>query len=94
MFATELGHRGLRCNAVCPGLVVTEMTKDDMTPSFDAFYRPKIPMRRYSAPEEQARVVLFLASDDASFVNGATIDVDGGQLSGFWYAPEFAPPAD
>ncbi len=94
MFATELGHRGLRCNAVCPGLVVTEMTESDLTPSFDAFYRPKIPMRRYSAPEEQARVVLFLASDEASFVNGATIDVDGGQRSGFWYAPEFAPPDD
>ncbi len=94
MFATELGHRGLRCNAVCPGLVVTEMTEADLSPQFDAAYRPRIPMGRYCAPEEQARVVLFLASDDASFVNGATIGVDGGQLAGFWYAPEFAPQVE
>jgi NAD(P)-dependent dehydrogenase (short-subunit alcohol dehydrogenase family) len=94
MFATELGHRGIRCNAVCPGMVVTEMTAPDLSPSFDAAYRPRIPLGRYSEPEEQARVVLFLASDDASFVNGATIEVDGGQLSGFWYAAEFAPHVD
>jgi L-xylulose reductase len=94
MIATELGHRGIRCNAVCPGLTLTEMTESDLSPSFDAAYRPRIPMGRYSQPEEQARVVLFLASDEASFVNGATIDVDGGQLAGFWYAPQFAPDAE
>jgi 3-oxoacyl-[acyl-carrier protein] reductase len=91
MMAAELGHRGIRCNAVCPGMTVTEMTERDLSASFDAAYRPRIPMGRYAQPEEQARVVLFLASEDASFVNGATIDVDGGQLAGFWYAPEFAP---
>jgi NAD(P)-dependent dehydrogenase (short-subunit alcohol dehydrogenase family) len=94
MIAAELGHRGVRCNAVCPGMTVTEMTSRDLTPSFDAAYGPRIPMGRYSQPEEQARVVLFLASEDASFVNGATIAVDGGQLAGFWYSPEFAPHAD
>jgi 3-oxoacyl-[acyl-carrier protein] reductase len=94
VMAAELGHRGIRCNALCPGMTVTEMTEHDLTPSFDAAYRPRIPMGRYSQPEEQARVVLFLASDDASYVNGATIEVDGGQLAGFWYSPEFAPHAE
>lgn len=92
MIATELGHLGIRCNAICPGMTVTEMTEPDIDPEFDAAYRPMIPMGRYSSPEEQARVILFLASEDASFVNGATIDVDGGQTAGFWYAPQYVPP--
>ncbi len=83
--AFELGHLGVRCNAVCPGLTTTEMTEQDLSPSFTAAYRRRIPLRRFSSPEEQAEVILFLASDAASYVNGTTILVDGGQLSGFWY---------
>jgi NAD(P)-dependent dehydrogenase (short-subunit alcohol dehydrogenase family) len=83
--AFELGHLGVRCNAVCPGLTVTEMTERDFSSSFTATYRRRIPLRRFSSPEEQAEVILFLASEAASYVNGATIEVDGGQLSGFWY---------
>lgn len=90
--AFELGHLGIRCNAVCPGMVVSEMTEGDMSPSFtDAYFR-RIPARRFSTPAEQASVILFLASDAATYVNGATINVDGGQLSGFWYLPELEPP--
>ena len=92
--AFELGHLGVRCNAVCPGLVVTEMTQGDLSPTFTTAYRRRIPLRRFSSPEEQASVILFLASDAASYVNGATIHVDGGQLSGFWYLPELEPPVE
>jgi len=92
--AFELGHLGVRCNAVCPGMTFTEMTEPDMSPSFTATYLPRIPLRRFASTAEQASVILFLASDAASYVNGATIHVDGGQLSGFWYVPELEPPLE
>jgi NAD(P)-dependent dehydrogenase (short-subunit alcohol dehydrogenase family) len=94
-FAVELGHLGIRCNAVAPGLTDTPMLLDDLQrPAFRASYLRRIPSRRASRPEEQASVVLFLASDDASYVNGETVVVDGGQTKGFWYDAEDAPPVD
>lgn len=89
--AFELGHLGVRCNAVCPGMTVTEMTEPDLTPEFEQAYRRRIPLQRLSTPEEQADVIVFLASAEASFVNGTTIDVDGGQRAGFWYSS--GPPS-
>jgi NAD(P)-dependent dehydrogenase (short-subunit alcohol dehydrogenase family) len=92
-FAYELGHLGIRCNAAAPGVTMTPMIADD--PRFGSMVAPylaRIPARRFSAPQEQARVVAFLASDDASYVNGETIVVDGGQLKGFWYYADDAPP--
>jgi NAD(P)-dependent dehydrogenase (short-subunit alcohol dehydrogenase family) len=89
--AFELGHLGVRCNAVCPGMVVTEMTEADLSVPFMTAYRSRIPLRRLSEAHEQASVILFLASDAASYVNGATIHVDGGQMSGFWYEKRFEP---
>lgn len=90
--AFELGHLGVRCNAVCPGFTRTEMTGGDLTPEFWNAYMRRIPMRRPATPDEQASVILFLCSDDASYVNGEAIIVDGGQLSGFWYYESDAPP--
>jgi NAD(P)-dependent dehydrogenase (short-subunit alcohol dehydrogenase family) len=90
--AFELGHRGVRCNAVCPGHTRTPMTEGEWTAGFRENYLRRIPMRRFAEPGEQASVVLFLASDEASYVNGETITVDGGQLTGFWYYPEDEPP--
>jgi 3-oxoacyl-[acyl-carrier protein] reductase len=90
--AFELGHLGVRCNAVCPGLTKTPMVQDGWTPAFWEAYMRRIPMRRPAEPAEQASVVLFLASEDASYVNGETILVDGGELTGFWYSPEDEPP--
>lgn len=90
--AFELAHRGIRCNAVAPGFTMTPMmthTADEAT--WDR-YMGVIPMRRYAAPEEQAAVVLFLASDESSYVNGVTIRVDGGILHGFWANPSLTPP--
>jgi NAD(P)-dependent dehydrogenase (short-subunit alcohol dehydrogenase family) len=92
VIAFELGHLGVRCNAVCPGFTMTAMTAEGFTPRFWDNYMRRIPMRRPAEPEEQAGVVLFLCSPEASYVNGETVVVDGGQLTGFWYAPEDEPP--
>ena len=92
-FAHELGHLGVRCNAVAPGQTITAMVAEESEdPEFLRSYLSQIPLRRAARPEEQAAVILFLASDAASYVNGETIVVDGGQTKGTWYFPEMAPP--
>ncbi|MBI2237482.1 MAG: SDR family oxidoreductase [Actinobacteria bacterium] len=92
-FAHELGHLGIRCNAVAPGLTLTPMVEQDVADDvFRRDYLRQIPMRRAGRPGEQAAVVLFLASEEASFVNGETVVVDGGQLTGAWYDARLAPP--
>lgn len=91
--AHELGHRGIRANCIAPGQTLTPMLGDDMTnKEFVREYLRRVPLRRGADPREQARVVLFLASDDASYINGETIVVDGGQLTGTWYDPAMDPP--
>ena len=68
---------GIRLNSLSPGLVLTEMTKDG---PLDEIIKG-IPMKRYATVDEIAGVVLFLASDDASYISGASIHVDGGLVS-------------
>ena len=94
-FAYELAHRGVRCNAIAPGFTSTAMTPDpgDIDDAYIAYMR-RIPLRRPAHVDEQAKVVTFLASDDASYVNGETIVVDAGMLAGFWFLPESEPPVD
>ncbi|WP_028933535.1 SDR family NAD(P)-dependent oxidoreductase [Pseudonocardia spinosispora] len=77
--AVDHGAEGVRVNAVHPSLTDTEMAamNIDREPVLNAF-KERIPMRRYAQPSEVAAVIAFLASDDASFVNGAHIRVDGG----------------
>lgn len=83
--ANQLGGTGVRVNCICPGLTETGMT----APMFEgARARGKEdrlgqlnPLRRYAHPEEQAAVAVFLASDEASYVNGQAIAVDGGLSS-------------
>ncbi len=89
--AFELGHLGVRCVAVAPGMTMTPMM--DFTHDQETYrnYMSLIPMRRPATPQEQASVVLFLASDAASYVNGVTIRVDGGIMHGFWADPRLAP---
>ncbi len=87
-FAHELGHLGVRVNAVAPGATLTAMLGEDMDdPEFAREYLRQVPLGRTARPEEQAAVILFLASDDASYINGETIIADGGQLAGTWYDP-------
>lgn len=76
-WAKELGKRGIRANAVCPGFVATPILKDMPEKVIQAM-EEKVPMRRLAQPEEIASVYLFLASDDASYINGAVLSVDGG----------------
>ena len=80
-FTKQLAHDygpEIRANAVCPGAVETGMT-EDMIEDLEAM-TADTPAGRYADPEEIATVVVFLASDDASFVHGAAVDVDGGWL--------------
>ncbi|SOC42719.1 SDR family NAD(P)-dependent oxidoreductase [Ureibacillus acetophenoni] len=72
--AAEYGQLGIRINAVCPGGVRTNMTKDlDMSDPIQ-----NGPLRRTATPEEIANVVCFLVSDEASYMNGSIVTVDGG----------------
>ena len=71
--AAEVARRGVTVNAVAPGFIETEMTKDIPDAVIEA-----IPARRVGAPDEVAAAVRFLASDDAAYVTGTTLYVDGG----------------
>jgi NAD(P)-dependent dehydrogenase (short-subunit alcohol dehydrogenase family) len=83
--AQQLSETGVRCNAICPGLTETGMTKPtfDYAKSKDVMHKVGRlnPLRRAAQPSELASVVLFLASDMASYVNGQAIAVDGGLSS-------------
>ncbi|OYY67053.1 SDR family NAD(P)-dependent oxidoreductase [Sphingomonas sp. 28-62-11] len=83
--AQQLSGSNVRVNAVCPGLTETGMTKPTFDYARDAGKMDRVgrlnPLRRGAQPEELANVVAFLASDDASYVNGQAIAVDGGLSS-------------
>jgi 3-oxoacyl-[acyl-carrier protein] reductase len=72
--AAEVARLGIRVNVVAPGLIETDMIKDLPLTHIKAM----IPMARVGKPEEVARVVRFLCSDDASYISGQTISVNGG----------------
>ncbi len=75
--ARELGSRNITANVVAPGFVDTDMTRE-LPEARRAEIIGQIPLRRYAAADEVAGVVRFLASDDAAYVTGAVIPVDGG----------------
>lgn len=83
--AAEAGPHGVRVNAICPGLIETRMIEsliDEFNPDDAEAQRRQmtglVPLGRFGEPREVAQVVRFLASEEASYVNGATITIDGG----------------
>jgi NAD(P)-dependent dehydrogenase (short-subunit alcohol dehydrogenase family) len=73
--AREVAAEGIRVNAVSPGVIDTE----SQAPGRVAEMAPTLPMRRAGEPMEVAHAVLWLASDEASYVNGTVVDVSGGR---------------
>jgi 3-oxoacyl-[acyl-carrier protein] reductase len=73
----ELGSRGITANVVAPGFIETDMTAE-LEDSQQADYLKQIPAGRFASPREVARVITWLASDDAAYISGAVIPVDGG----------------
>lgn len=78
--AQEGARAGITVNAVCPGYIGTEMVRAIDADVLNKHILPQIPVGRLGEPEEIARCVLFLASDDAGFINGSTISANGGQF--------------
>lgn len=78
--AQEGARKGITANAVCPGYIGTEMVRAIDEDVLNKHIIPQIPAGRLGEPEEIARCVAFLASDDASFINGSTISANGAQF--------------
>jgi 3-oxoacyl-[acyl-carrier protein] reductase len=76
-WARELGRKGIRANAVCPGFVQTTILKSIPEKVMQAMI-DRVPLGRLAKPEEIANTYAFLASDEASYINGAVIEVSGG----------------
>jgi 3-oxoacyl-[acyl-carrier protein] reductase len=83
--AVELGEHGIRVNALCPGYVDTPLNTgiaDGLADGFaETYVRERIPLGRIGTADEVAAAYAFLASDDASYIHGAALVVDGGQLA-------------
>jgi 3-oxoacyl-[acyl-carrier protein] reductase len=75
--AAEIGSRGITVNCVAPGFIETDMTKD-LPEEHKANLIAKVPAARLGQPEEIAAAVAFLASDNAGYINGETLHVNGG----------------
>jgi len=73
----ELGSRGITANVVAPGFIETDMTAE-LPEATQAEYKKQIPAGRYATPAEVAKVITWLAGDDAAYISGAVIPVDGG----------------
>lgn len=78
--AKELGSRNIRCNAIAPGFILTEMT-ENLPADIKSEWISKIPLKRGGTPEDVANTALFLASELSSYISGQTIHVCGGMLT-------------
>ena len=73
--ASDFGPHGIRVNAIAPGEIKTSI----LSPNTEKKLVPEIPMRRLGTPEEVAKTIYFLCSEQSSYVNGAEIHINGGQ---------------
>ena len=78
MMALQLGRKGIRCNAVLPGMIGTEAVERNLNDEFRTAFLRHIPLGRIGAPEDIAKTVAFLGSDDAAYITGQTIAISGG----------------
>jgi L-rhamnose 1-dehydrogenase len=78
--AIVLGRHGITCNAVLPGTIRTDLNREDLTEEKTAYFEQRIPLGRVGEPDDVADVIAFLLSDDARYINGAELLVDGGLL--------------
>ncbi len=79
--ALELGPK-IRVNAICPGFIMTPMQEAEYTPKMQQEFAKKLPLRRLGRPEDVAALFAFLASEEASFITGEYIVIDGGEIAG------------
>ncbi len=79
VWARELGRKGVTVNAIAPGFIATDMIQTIPEKILDAI-KEKTPLQRFGTPEDVANAYCFLASDEASFINGTVISVDGGYI--------------
>ncbi|TCK33647.1 meso-butanediol dehydrogenase/(S,S)-butanediol dehydrogenase/diacetyl reductase [Paraburkholderia sp. BL8N3] len=87
--AMDHGRDGVRVNAVCPSLTATDLTKDMLADhALLAKFRERMPLGRYAEPADIAAVIAFLASDDARFVTGVNLPVDGGLMASNGQPPQ------
>ncbi|MBI4557510.1 MAG: SDR family oxidoreductase [Candidatus Hydrogenedentes bacterium] len=78
-FATRLGRHGITCNAIAPGMILTEMTRwhwEQPGPAEEI--KKRVPVGRIGTPEDIGHAAVFLASQEASYINGISLRVDGG----------------
>jgi 3-oxoacyl-[acyl-carrier protein] reductase len=78
--AREYGQYGINVNSVCPGLVETPMIREEASKEKLDFWLSQIPLGRFADVKEEADLVLYLASEQSSYITGATIDFNGGSL--------------
>ena len=78
--ARESAPFNININAVTPGTIETELLYEHASKERIAEEAKKIPLRRLGSPEDEANLVAFLASEESSFITGATIDINGGEL--------------
>lgn len=78
--ASEVAQNGITVNAVCPGLIDTDMTRQTITTAESDAYASSFPIPRLGRPDEVADLIAFLATDRAAYITGASMDINGGDL--------------